>query len=266
VADSVWWDDIHVSEGQRLAIQEAFFSYVVGVFGPGGTNPATGTLVKWKQRVFILTASHVLEGARLDDLRFHTRDKGPVVETTPEEAFRKYGPATRVGEKLDISKVVAESNQYHDDIAIAELSSLSNVSREAGLYTLIDTTVNVTDGASVFIVGYASANSIAFGPGRRGLIATGDSALFDSALNARTDLNRYYDSSRHFLVPYTRTDDGIEPHGLSGAGAWCNANSHGTVWTARPILVGVVTRWHRKRNLLQITNLESILELFRQIT
>ncbi len=263
--DPVWWDDRHLNQSQHTAVVETLFDYVVGVFPHNGAAPATGTLVTWKDRPFVLTASHVLEGVRLNEVRFYTRDVGPIVRIGPEEALRKYGPPRRAGERFDIRGVAAESNQHRDDLVILELSSLAGVSRYARFYHLVDKPLALTDGTTVLTMGYAEDSSVAIAPGRRGIAATDDFATFSSTLNARTDLHSSYDSARQFLLPFTRLEDGIEPHGMSGAGAWSNSNPLGQLWAAHPVLVGVVSRWHRAPNLLQITNLDSVLELFRQI-
>jgi hypothetical protein len=74
--------------------------------------------------------------ARIDELRFHTRRPGPLVECTPKEALERYGPLPSCGEVLDIIGVAAESPEGHDDIAFLELASCRNIGAGANFYRL----------------------------------------------------------------------------------------------------------------------------------
>ena len=74
-------------------------------------------------------------------------------------------------------------------------------------------------------------------------------------------LSSTYRAEDHFLLPYSRIEEGIRPYGISGAGAWCNADCPSDVWAARPLLVGVQTSWFQKSKLLQIVRIEPILSL-----
>jgi hypothetical protein len=263
--DPVWWFDRHVNQTQQHAVQEVFLSYLVGILAHGGATPGSGTLVTWRERLFILTASHVIADTNPNEINYHTRIAGAIIDTTAEDSARRPDRVPRSGEKLDVLGVVAESKEGKDDIAIIELRSRSNIGRSADFYKLVDTQVNIHDGASVLSIGYATDSSAPIAPGRRGIVATASNSVFDSSLNATPGLPSSYDENRQFLLKYARTDDGIEPPGFSGTGAWCNITPPGPVWTAHPLLVGVITSWHRKKNLLQLTRLEPILELFRGI-
>jgi hypothetical protein len=265
VADRLGWNGSDISDNQRRAMQEAFSCYVVGVFPNDGRETGTGTLIEWNGHRYVLTAWHVLNGVKLNEVRFHTRQAGPIQESTPEETLRKQGHPTRRGEKLDIVEVVAESDQDHDDLKVLELASSIGIEAGAQFYQLLDSQLTIREGVSILTIGYAFDGAVEFAPGRRGIVATADMAPFNSTLNARTDLHSSYKSERHFLLPYNRTEDGITPFGFSGAGAWYNTPPKGSLWAAQPTLAGVVTRWHREPNLLQVTNLESILQLFRQL-
>jgi hypothetical protein len=260
------WSETGNYANQRRAVQEAFAGHVVAIFINGGRSIATGTLVEWQARRFILTASHNFADSEPSKATFFTRGKGPLIETTAEQAHKTMALSYMQGNTLSVSRVLAESDEDHDDLAIFEVLNLTNIAPGASFYNLLDSPLTISNGATVMTMGYASASSYEFAPGVHGVIPAGDIASFSNSLNARNDLHSRYDSSRHFVVPYTRTEDNIKPHGFSGAGAWLSLQPQGLLWKPIPFLGGVVTRWHSQHNLIQITHINSVLELFRKIS
>src|SRR5437762_3444875 len=152
--DPVWWFDRHVNENERHAGQEVFFRYLVGILVHGGTHPGSGTLITWRERLFILTASHVIADAKLSEVRFHTRLASAIKDTNLEQAAKRPERVAHSGQELDVLGVVAESVESRDDIAIIELRSRANIGKEADFYKLIDTQVDINDGAAVLSIGY----------------------------------------------------------------------------------------------------------------
>jgi hypothetical protein len=259
------WAGSHIDSNQCFAVEAQLSDYLVALSLTEGKGVGSGTLIYWEERHFILTASHCISGESLEKLRVYSQPSGPLVEISPEELMRRPNWRATRGEKLDIKDVVAISDEYHDDIAILELKSLVGISQGARFYHLIKEQVAPADGEIIFSIGYATEGSIKMAPCVKGIVATRNRAAFDSTQNARNDLHSIYKSDRHFLIPYTRTTDKIPPHGFSGTGAWYNAAPIGPIWAANPKLVGVVTRWHKGKNILQITGISCILDLFATI-
>jgi hypothetical protein len=123
----------------------------------------------------------------------------------------------------------------------------------------------IRDGSTVILGGFAWDNSFPLKGQARAVGVTTQSGRFDSALNARKGLSSKYNPDNHFLLPYTRVEDGVKPYGFSGAAAWCNADQVGAVWAPHPILVGVQTAWFPTSKLLQIVRLGPILTLLSDI-
>ena len=120
------------------------------------------------------------------------------------------------------------------------------------------------DGDTVLLAGFAWDNSFPLKGQARAVGVIAQSGAFDRALNATKGLSSKYNPEDHFLLPYAM-DDGVRPHGISGTGAWGNADHAGSVWTSQPILVGVQIAWFPKSRLLQIVRLGPILALLASI-
>lgn len=118
----------------------------------------------------------------------------------------------------------------------------------------------IEEGASLFFFGFAVDNSIDIGPLQKAVGAVSDHARYDSTLNDLAGLPSSYDPDHQFLIRHGWGDD-IKPHGLSGSSVWCSRHSNSMVWTANPVLVGVVTHYLPKSKLLIIANLRPILTL-----
>lgn len=123
----------------------------------------------------------------------------------------------------------------------------------------------IRDGSTVVLVGFAWDNSFPLKGQARAVGVTTQSGRFDSALNATRGLSSEYNPDDHFLLPYTRVDDGVRPYGFSGTAAWCNADQAGAIWAPIPILVGVQTAWFPKSKLLKIVRLGPILALLSHL-
>ena len=63
-------------------------------------------------------------------------------------------------------------------------------------------------------------------------------------------------------------DQGREPGGFSGAGAWYQVHSEKPpiVWFPSPILAGLITDFHRTAKVLEICRIESIVMFLVELT
>jgi hypothetical protein len=120
------------------------------------------------------------------------------------------------------------------------------------------------NGNTVFLAGFAWDNSFPLKGQARAVGVITQSGVFDSALNATKGLSSKYNSEDHFLLPYVMDDD-VRPYGISGTGAWGNADHARSVWTSKPILVGVQIAWFEKSRLLQVVRLGPISALLANI-
>jgi hypothetical protein len=151
-----------------------------------------------------------------------------------------------------------------NDIAAIPLK-LEQPPGAAKFYEIDPKTPIVEDGNTVLLAGYAGDNSFPLDNQSRAVGVTVQTGRFNAQLNSRTDLPYTYNPVDQFLLPYTRTHEGIRPHGISGAAAWCNMDHEGEVWAARPTLVGVQTSWFPKSKLLKIVRLGPVLSLLQKL-
>jgi hypothetical protein len=160
-----------------------------------------------------------------------------------------------------------------DDVMVADKANdilairlnLEHLPGAAKFYEIDPRVPTINDGATVILAGYACDNSFPLPRNSRAVGVTMQSGRFDTTLNSRKNLSSQYRAADHFLLPYSRVEEGIRPYGISGTGAWCNANCLGEVWAARPLLVGVQTSWFPNPKLLQIVRMEPILALLERV-
>ncbi len=173
------------------------------------------------------------------------------------------------GEFLDIgTRMVIDAA---NDIVAIPLNSTTLLPDYMRFFRAEKVVNEVVDGASVITLGFPIANSAVYAQqGRhawKALGLTSDHANFSTSQQFSYTLPSSYDSSRHFIIDYNRVEDGIPPKGMSGSGAWCNANARGLVWEPHPVLVGVVTGWYKKNHehgdLLKVMRGEVVQRLLR---
>jgi hypothetical protein len=158
-----------------------------------------------------------------------------------------------------------------NDIAAFPLESTTLVPDYMRFFRIEKTLAPIPDSTSIVVLGFPVDNSVLYSritPLRvwKALGLTTEHGLYLDSLQDRYALHSSFDVMRHFVMEYSRAQDGITPPGFSGAGAWCVANSAGLVWHAEPVLAGVFTCWHRKTgshpHLIQATRGEILKRLF----
>lgn len=249
-----------VGDGEIRAFYHAIAPFTVALLPPDGLSVGTGVLVNWKSSPLILTANHNLEGTKPCAMRF-VLNPGGTLREGPMNERRDSGELYR-GVLLPVEDDVIADQQ--NDIVAIRLTN--NRLAPASRFCKIDPRARtVRDGATVILVGFAWDNSFPLAGQARAVGVTTQTGKYDGELNSRSDLSSEYNSEDHFLLPYTRVDDGVKPYGISGTAAWCNADQVGTVWAPYPILVGVQTAWFPKSKLLKIVRLGPILALLANL-
>lgn len=248
-------DGFTVRDGEIRAFYHSIAPFTVALLPPDGVHVGTGVLVSWKSLPLILTANHNLLGTRASEMRFVLHPGGTLHEgpMTREDSGKLYR-----GVSLPVEEEVIADAQ--NDIAAIRLKS--DHLAPASAFCDIDSRMQqINDGSTVILVGFAWDNSFPLGGQARAVGVTTQTGRYDNELNKRKDLPSTYSAEEHFLLPYTRVEDGVKPHGMSGTAAWCNKEPAGTLWTPHPTLVGIQTAWFPKSRLLQIVRLGPILDL-----
>lgn len=263
--------EFELDRAEYMAFNEAILRSTVGIATNNNTGVGTGTLVSFRERNFVLTAAHVIEGTDLSEIRYYVPPSTPL----KEHSMRKGLPPVEMAYAGDCFKthgqpIVDDAN----DLAAIPLAISPLMPRYMQFIPIEGCLKTMRDGASVLIVGFPVANSALLASASEGskwiraLGLTSEHAQFSEALQTEFVLPSTYDPDIHYLIEYSRMDDGILPFGFSGAAAWCSLTPQGSVWAAVPAFAGVVTRWVQETNqsphLLQITRGAFVKEWFEQ--
>ena len=73
------------------------------------------------------------------------------------------------------------------------------------------------------------------------------------------------DSPTYFYMPYSLTQDGINPHGFSGAPVFVNKEpAPEGVWSVSPHMVGIVQRFSQKKGVLIVRKISTVIDLLNK--
>jgi hypothetical protein len=214
----------------------------------------TGTACTWKGHNLILTAEHVIAKAETKDLAFLLR----VDEAINWEGM---GKPEKVVERVSLPVERIVRCMEHDLAAIvlrtkeltpfrmqfcelpAHLSKRRMAKRKGSLILLGFPTDRIFDVSKI-----KTANAEAYYHAARPTILTGTIAKPPAkALSSR------YRPKRDVLIHYTPEDPKMEPWGFSGAAPWSErAERSGPLWTAEPIMFGVLTHAFMTSKLLLV--------------
>lgn len=248
-----------VDDGKIRAFYHAIAPFTVALLPPDGVHIGTGVLVDWKGWPLIVTAAHNFDGAKPSQMRFVLSPGGTLRE----------GPMTR-GDGCELFR--GDILPVEDDFLCDDKNDIAAVrlkNRDLGpnaAFTEIDIGMrNIREGSSVILIGFAWDNSFALRGAARAVGVTTQLGRYREGLNAHSGLSSSYNEQEHFLLPYTRTEDGVRPYGISGTAAWCNQDHAGSIWVARPALVGVQTAWFERSKLLKIVRLGPLIDLLSRL-
>jgi hypothetical protein len=193
-----------VGDGEIRAFLHAIAPFTVALLPPDGHSVGTGTLINWKSSHLILTANHNLDGTKPSLIRFvfnpgGTLREGPMTREDSRELYR--------GVLLPV-----EDNSISDlknDIAAIRLNS-DNLPPAARFCEIDSRAQIIKEGSTVVLAGFAWDNSFLLEGEARAVGVTMQSGTFDSALNATPGLSSAFKPEDHFLLPYTRIDDGVQ--------------------------------------------------------
>jgi hypothetical protein len=260
--------DFQINKVTFMALQQVIAEHTVIILMNKRRQVGTGTLVTVGSKKVILTAYHNVEGTPADDLQFGFKHEGnaQVVATVNELSTkaREIQPNPLYSLRFDGEVTYDEKH----DIAALILDSREVPRGMATFYRAPQIKpFPIPDGKSVLIFGFPVDFSTIVGPRTKLVGATPDHLRYDSTLNYEKFLPSAYDPENEFLLRYLSIDDGLRPHGYSGAGAWCALeNSENEVfWIPQAILIGVITSYLTKHRLLVVAGLRPISELLSRV-
>jgi hypothetical protein len=254
---------------QRFTRAVGFF--IVPTPSEGKPSPGTGLLVQFRGKKYLVSALHNFfhdiggKGQVIrswEATRFKFRDNAPLerVESLYQAVSRvksEYGQTLPLslpeGLLIDTKHdlIVVRVNPSLEEIAHAEFVNL-----ESECFTR-----ELTTGLSLLVVGVTLSSQVNVPGAGPTLVPQLDHVRFDSDLDTSGMTHEWY-LPEYFFMPYSLTQDGIAPHGFSGAPVFVNKEpSPGGLWTASPHVVGMALRYFRKKDLLVAVKIRTIIDL-----
>jgi hypothetical protein len=257
--------EFQVNSAHFHAFQESIACHTVVILMEKRRQVGTGTLISYRSKNLILTADHNLDGIMPADLLIGFKPGGTFQEATMSE-LQVLAPRLRPDSPCRLNFRGDVVRDTKNDIAALPLDEKE---WPRGVATLYEATtvkpVAIPRGASVMMIGFPVGFSAEIRPGEKLVGATPDHLVYDHTLNDSKYLPSSYDPDSEFLLKYRWIEDGLLPHGYSGAGAWCSREEKAIVWTPNPILVGVVTGYLKQHQLLVVAGLRAVLDLLSRV-
>lgn len=258
--------EFDIDKAEYFAFNEAILRSTVGIAINDNTSIGTGIFVSFRGERFVLTAAHVIQGVSLSKIRYFVPPSTSLRELSMRNVFQ-FCESAHTGEAFKIADgaIIDDLN----DLAAIPLHPLQSLPSHVHFVPVEDCLDTIRNGASILIVGFPVANSALVENAEgltRALGITSEHATYREELQTRCAQSLTYDPEVHFLIEYSRMEDGIRPSGFSGAAAWCSLSPRSSIWTAVPAFVGVVIRWHRETkenpHMLQIIKASFVKEWF----
>ncbi len=238
-------DNLKVSHLAGQAMAQAMYPYTFGIVsdfhGLEGKGLGTGVGVVWRGTYLIATAKHVVE------------DTAPqrIYYLLPQNTLRVEGSSTSV----DLTQVswqprctLENPRILHGDrdIAVILLPEQQEPAASNHFYELEESQATPSVGSNIAYMGYPAASAQPLGKnyGAMPSYAFGDICL----------ANCEYDTRQEFAARYEPGDD-LDPHGFSGSGIW-HSHSTGKIWSPQISLVGLVTNYYRRSQVLICCRIE----------
>jgi hypothetical protein len=243
-------------------IQEHLYWYVGGVSmmskKTGFLDVGTVTAVRWGNRTFLLTADHVIKGTLNDELTFIFRPHGTIPEgrwwqrSTPGPLFR----AHPLG-------IIRRYRCVEDDLAALEVNPDLETSGRVRFHDLRAGSKAIRPiRSSLFVIGLPFDSYEHLGPRAAAFsmhILTGN--------ETRKNLPHGFNPTKNILMEFPPAKQKREPGGFSGSGAWYQkATEKRQIWRPEMILAGIITHYHRSRQVLEICRVERVVKFLQSIS
>jgi len=230
---------------------------------PGDTEePGTGCAARWGRHHFILTAGHVVDNAKVSDLRIHV---------SPSEGFAFKDPS------MLTTKDIVDALPIRDTGVVVhrcDSEDLALLTVDPAVYPGLEFIHLESDwkdpdpGEMVHCCGFPSDHSVTVD---RAVIGNRENVsiaiyptIFDGVvLPPPTDSERTFkfpgfDPARHYLVPYEASSVSQHPRGFSGAAAWWEHDEKRIIWAARFKFAGVCTSAYKKGTVVEVVKASAV--------
>lgn len=250
--------------GNAILERLSVYTVAIDVSTYDSPNWGTGTLIKCKNRFFILTCSHVVTKDFPDNeigvlfhsggtSKFSTKEK--ILKTTLPELLNTI-PNKSYRQTVEI--INRFYSDLHDDLVLLELNPLSEQVKRNEFYDLSIRGIQYPQpDQAIYLAGFSEELARDLGKKRVGVLPYCDRTMLSTKQIESAD----FEPQREFLIVYTFNKDAVEPRGLSGCGVWVRLPSGKNVWTPNLYLVGVQKAVYRDSQVLVVTKAEVLLQM-----
>jgi hypothetical protein len=204
-----------VEQAEYRAFTERITCHTAGLLMHGGRGVGTGILIAYGDKKIVLTAEHNLRDASIDDICFFLKPSGTMQEASMKDVMpQRFNTGSRLRFKG------AAASDPKNDIAALVLEDGETLTGAAAFYVLDNRLegLELTEDASVIVLGYPAANSREIAPRVRALGPATDHCHYDSATNHLPGLPSSFDPDDQFLLQYNRMSEICSPR-VSAVGA-----------------------------------------------
>lgn len=261
----------HQVDAVLQRVSKAIGFFIVPTPGTEKPSPGTGTLVQFRGRTYFVSALHCFFHDIGGDeqviqswnaARFKFRDAYPLGRTESlHEAAQRVQP--NLGRSLPLSVpggLLIDTK--HDLIAVRIHPSHGAVAHAEFIDLASEVfTKELTAGLSLMALGAPLDSQVSVPGFGQTLIPQLEHVRFDPDIDTSGMAHENY-SSTYFYMHYSLSQDGIYPHGFSGAPVFVNKEpAPDGVWTVSPHIVGIVQRFSRSKSLLIARKISTVIDL-----
>lgn len=252
-----------VNSEATKALWERLAYYTVGIAGiDENFEPGTGIPIKYKEKYFIVTCSHIVKQVLPDNIRFNKRTNEPLIYKEKDKLNEGMkDPSFRYNEmfSLPIKRIILPISK---DIDLAGIE-LDETVKEKGIDFFELSNANVMTpktGLRVHLLGFAGEIAQPFEDikeNKKGYVRFLLQEVTEIVPDNESAPN--FQPSHEFLMKYYAD---YKPEGMSGCGIWSfEKKILGLVWRVEPKLVGMQCSVCRSSKVLYGEKAEMLFEL-----
>jgi hypothetical protein len=264
---------VDLSIEETRAFYQAAWSHVLGVINlkeisstDGRTRSeglGTGCACSWRGQRLILTAKHVLEDARPQDIEFLPRSGTAIRWDSP-------GKIDGVVRRISVGIQRVERCRWEHLAAIVlepPGSGVLNVEFcDLPRRLAVDSTID--SNGSVLVIGFPSNQIFAASESKEQnrtitmMACPCDSFWGEPTGTPESALDSGYDPERHLLIRFQSGSEDWKPHGYSGAAVSCDPRNKAPIWTPNPLLLAIQTHAYPRLGIVRATRSSTIRRFF----
>lgn len=243
------------------AVEELVAWHTVGIVGDAGSGPGsgigTGTAVSRRGLNLILTAKHVVESSPPEALKFLFRPPGNIERASIELPQSPLTGGLLFTQNIEITKLKLSET---DDLAALYVSPQIADVHNVRFHHLDSDGVAPSAGTRIMFTGFPAALA-------QQVAGTGRAAFRSIAYQTILEQDAFddFDPERNFASDYTFGKKPVEPMGFSGGAAWFDSGTDAMVWTAGLGFAGVLTAYHRKKQIIEGIRVEVVREFLSSL-